>query len=214
MDEPLADRFTATHEYQLADVEDGVVRLFYIEHADTPEAARELSTAVRSATRSVRLQLFPVSKILVMRGTPTSIPLADRIIAEKDRGVAPAADLPLPTRFDVASVKPSRPEENHAAHIRPDGIDFQNQSLAGYISLAYSLAGYQLRGPAWIATERFDIAAKAAAPVSDQQLRIILQALLAERFHLVMHRESKEVQGYSLVAAKGGLKVHPVPCQQ
>ena len=74
---------------------------------------------------------------------------------------------------------------------------------------AYGVMGWNVTGgPAWIRSDRWDIAAK--APVSgnltEAQLRPMLQALLADRFHLKVHEGSKEMPGYALVVAKGGLK--------
>ncbi|HTW67615.1 MAG TPA: TIGR03435 family protein [Bryobacteraceae bacterium] len=217
MDDPGPDRLTTPHEYRLTDdVEDSVVRVFYLAHTDTPEALQELSSAVRAATHSQRLLTFPGAKALVMRGTPAAIPLAERTIAEKDLRVAPrtAAAIPISKTFAVASVKPSPPEGNLSAQIRPDGINFRGQPLSTYIDMAYSLRGYQLRGPSWVNTRRYDIAAKAAGPVSNQEIGAMLQALLAERFRLTTHQEVQVLQGYCLVVDKKGLKIHPARPEQ
>src|SRR5580698_10347869 len=65
-------------------------------------------------------------------------------------------------------------------------------------------------GPDWIRTKDFDIMAKTAEPVSTDQLRFMLQALLAERFKLTLHREQRSVPLYSLVVDKGGPKISEV----
>jgi uncharacterized protein (TIGR03435 family) len=57
---------------------------------------------------------------------------------------------------------------------------------------------------------RFDIAAKSASPVAEDQLRLMLQALLKERFKLEVHRQVKDISGYALVVGKNGTKLHPV----
>ncbi len=64
-------------------------------------------------------------------------------------------------------------------------------------------------GPSWIGTDAFDIEAKAEDPehTTQDQLRVMLQNLLAERFKLKFHREKKELQGFELTVAKGGLKM-------
>jgi uncharacterized protein (TIGR03435 family) len=64
-------------------------------------------------------------------------------------------------------------------------------------------------GPGWIATDAFDIEAKAEDPdhTTQDQLRAMLQNLLAERFKLKFHRERKETQGFELSVAKGGPKM-------
>ena len=64
-------------------------------------------------------------------------------------------------------------------------------------------------GPGWIRTDRYDVAATAIVPgnLTERQLRPMLQGLLAERFKLRLHEDSKEMSGYALVVAKGGPKV-------
>ena len=76
-------------------------------------------------------------------------------------------------------------------------------------SLGGSLDQLLTGGPGWIGTDQFDIEAKAEDPehTSQDQLRIMLQNLLTERFKLKFHREQKETQGFDLLVAKGGLKM-------
>ena len=59
-------------------------------------------------------------------------------------------------------------------------------------------------------TTRFDISAKAAAPVSEEQLRLMLRTLLKDRFQLAVHRQNKDLSGYALVVSRNGTKLHPV----
>jgi uncharacterized protein (TIGR03435 family) len=66
---------------------------------------------------------------------------------------------------------------------------------------------YQVSGPAWIGDERFDISAKAADAVGEQQLRGILQNLLSDRFKIALHREKKVLPFYALLVAKNGPKL-------
>jgi uncharacterized protein (TIGR03435 family) len=75
---------------------------------------------------------------------------------------------------------------------------------------AYRVASYQISGgPAWLATDRFDINAKASGDrtLTADQKREMLRALLEDRFHLKVHRKVKEQSVYSLVVAKGGPKL-------
>ena len=58
-------------------------------------------------------------------------------------------------------------------------------------------------------SQRFDINAKVDGTVKSEELRLMLQSLLAERFQLKAHREQKEMSGYALLAAKGGFKLKP-----
>ena len=118
--------------------------------------------------------------------------------------------------FDVASVKPDkvgtnegpgrgREEVNHT----PDSLNMQNVRLSSCIKWAYGVNDYQISGPDWLNSERYDVIAKSAAPVPDAQLRLMLQALLADRFKLAFHRQSKEIPVYALVLGKNGPKLHP-----
>jgi uncharacterized protein (TIGR03435 family) len=135
-----------------------------------------------------------------MRSVPLSI-LATALVA------GPLAAQ----RFDVASVKPNvSGEVNTVSQIHPDSLEMRNQPLLNLIRFAYSLAAYQVAGPAWLKTERYDLLAKAAGPATPERLKTMLQGLLSERFGLVVHRETKVVASYRLVTGKRGLKIPPV----
>jgi uncharacterized protein (TIGR03435 family) len=120
-----------------------------------------------------------------------------------------------PSAFDVASVKPNQAATaGEKASLRehidsvPGSLTIRNASLASCIKWAFDVKDYQLSGPGWLYTERYDILAKAAAPVPLQQLRLMLQTLLEDRFELQHHRETKELAIYALVAGKSGPKLH------
>jgi uncharacterized protein (TIGR03435 family) len=77
--------------------------------------------------------------------------------------------------------------------------------------MAYNFQDFQISGgPGWIKSERFDIEAKAEGNPSRRQIEgPMLQALLKDRFQLKLHRETKELPVFGLVAAKGGLRLKP-----
>src|SRR5262249_48215058 len=79
---------------------------------------------------------------------------------------------------------------------------------------AFRIRDFQLSGelPGWTLNDRFDIDAKTARPGSDDQTLLMLQRLLAERFQLKFHWESKESTVYFLTVARGGLKMAPGDC--
>lgn len=85
----------------------------------------------------------------------------------------------------------------------PIGVTARRTILEAFHLTQYQLSG----GPAWLDSDRFDLEAKAAG-ANENQLRQMLQTLLAERFKLVVHRETKEMPMYYLVAAKNGTKLH------
>jgi uncharacterized protein (TIGR03435 family) len=114
-------------------------------------------------------------------------------------------------RFEVASVKVSklsgegRNRENVTAN--PGTLTMYNVSLKSALQWAYGMKEYQVSGPAWIGDERYDISAKAADAAPEQQLRAMLQYLLADRFKIVLHHEKKDLPFYALLVAKGGSKL-------
>jgi uncharacterized protein (TIGR03435 family) len=88
----------------------------------------------------------------------------------------------------------------------------RNVSLKMLIQTAYDLRGPEAGqrisgGPVWLDSNKYDIEAKAAEPVSEAELKRMLQSLLAERFQLALHRETREMPGYTLGVAKGGPKL-------
>lgn len=124
---------------------------------------------------------------------------------------------PEKLQFEAASIKPSPPPEGGRMMMingrggpgsnDPTRIRFTNASLAQIVARAYDIKNYQLTAPDWLNQERFDIDAKIPTGATKEQAGIMLQNLLAERFHMVVQRGSKEFQGYELVVSKGGHKL-------
>jgi uncharacterized protein (TIGR03435 family) len=117
--------------------------------------------------------------------------------------------------FDVASIKPNHevraregpgPPQLDAIHVEPNGVTMRGVSLMSCIRWAFEVSAAQVSGPEWLRSEHFDIAAKAAGPGSDAELRRMFQGLLADRFKLAFHRETKQMAVYNLLEAKGGIK--------
>jgi uncharacterized protein (TIGR03435 family) len=136
-----------------------------------------------------------------MRGVFIALALAAPICAQ-----APA--------FEVASVKPDKVGTNEGpgrgreiSEVTPGGISMRNVRLSSCIQWAYNVKSYQVSGPAWITLDRYDIVAKAGGAVETEQLRLMLQSLLAERFGLALHREKKELPAYALLVGKNGPKL-------
>ncbi|HEY6305296.1 MAG TPA: TIGR03435 family protein [Candidatus Angelobacter sp.] len=77
------------------------------------------------------------------------------------------------------------------------------------LARAYGMRAYQISGPNWMETERYDIDAKYPAETKPEDFRLLLQKLLADRFRLVLHRKMREMSRYRLVVAKGGPKLSP-----
>jgi uncharacterized protein (TIGR03435 family) len=119
--------------------------------------------------------------------------------------------------FDVASVKPSVESANAMAnvsrglHIDGAMVNFNGMPLKWYIHFAYTVKEGQVSGPDWLASERFDIVAKLPDGATREQIPAMMQALLADRFKLTLHRDSKEFPVYALTVGKNGLKMKESP---
>ncbi len=120
-----------------------------------------------------------------------------------------------PLKFEVALVKRATSGANPGDIPRnmdtsPGHFAMFNVPLRHALEWAYNLKDFEVSGPDWIKTEeRYDIVAKAAAPVTDQQIRLMLQALLIERFQMKTHTEKKETSVYVLLPGKGAPRVKP-----
>ena len=117
-----------------------------------------------------------------------------------------------PAAFDAASIKPSQiGTDSSSWNSRLGYIVMKNQTLQRLVAIAYGFTDEQrvLGGPKWGGSDRFDVEARAVGPAKDPELLLMLQNLLAGRFHLVVHRETKNGSGFSLALVKGGLKIHP-----
>jgi uncharacterized protein (TIGR03435 family) len=114
--------------------------------------------------------------------------------------------------FDAASIKPNNVSavggREGGLQFAPGGVAGTNLTVRRIILEAYHLRYQQLSGgPGWIGSDRFDLEAKVATPIDQDQLRLMLQTLLAERFKLTVRRESKETPVYALTVGKNGPKL-------
>jgi uncharacterized protein (TIGR03435 family) len=122
------------------------------------------------------------------------------LLASRVEGQTPS-ELPA---FEVISIKPRTPDTS-AGRIpnSPDRFVRPNATLSGLIEYAYDMRSFQIiGGPGWLRSDRFEVSAKAEVAVPDGQMRLMVQRLLAERFGLVVHRETREMDTYALVTAK------------
>jgi uncharacterized protein (TIGR03435 family) len=85
----------------------------------------------------------------------------------------------------------------------------ENFSLSNLINWAYALGANQLSAPDWMNRAIFDINAKVPAGTTHEEFQAMLQNLLADRFKLAIHHETRESTEYRLVVAKGGVKFKP-----
>ena len=119
-------------------------------------------------------------------------------------------------QFEVASVKPSTPpvQNSGGRGVRsstglprtPDPILFicDSCTLANLVMSAYHIQPYQLAAPSWMESERFTVNARVPVGATAEQLRLMQQSLLEDRFKLTYHHEAREMPRCELVVAKGG----------
>jgi len=123
---------------------------------------------------------------------------------------SPQMQAQLPA-FDVASVRPTGPGItglNRAMRISPGRFSATFENLMALISEAYGVPTQFISGgPGWAAEDPFDIEARAAGPADEDQIKLMLQALLVDRFQLKIHRETKNLSVYSLTMGKRSAKL-------
>jgi uncharacterized protein (TIGR03435 family) len=111
--------------------------------------------------------------------------------------------------FDVASIRPAvmRTAADKAARdqveVTATGVTVRMASLSFLIQWAYDLKFYQISGPEWLKAQFYEVQASSAAGSSVKELRGMMRALLAERFRMVVHTESKEQAVYALALMAG-----------
>ena len=121
--------------------------------------------------------------------------------------VAQAQQRPAePAEFEVVSVKPADPTSRGSSSGAPPGrLVMRGASLKNLILNAYHLNEYQLYGgPMWADSARFNIDAKLPAGARQDRIPLMMQSMLADRFKLEFHRETRILREYALVIARGG----------
>jgi uncharacterized protein (TIGR03435 family) len=116
-----------------------------------------------------------------------------------------------PPAFEVATVRPSKSGGGMNNLRDPVQATWTNMPLTAMIRNAYGIQPDQLfGGPGWTSSDRWDIIAKTDRPATREQQNKMLQPLLADRFKLQVHWETRQLPQYELVVAKGGPRLHEV----
>jgi uncharacterized protein (TIGR03435 family) len=116
-----------------------------------------------------------------------------------------SGQTPVRPEFEAASLKPNPGGRGgFAIRVLPGGkLSARNIPLKRLIAVAYSATDFQIFGNiSWLESQGFDMEAEASGPADLNQIRVMLQSLLDERFNLKFHRETRELPIYSLVLAK------------
>jgi uncharacterized protein (TIGR03435 family) len=165
---------------------------------------------VRIMTQRVAKKLGRWRKLLLASCATGALagPLAFGLMNPPRSQAEPQAHSAAPLAFEVASVKPNKSGSHHSSTQSHGGrVTATNVALEQYIKFAYNVASYQISGPDWLKSERYDITAEAPSSTSNDQLRLMLQTLLADRFKLALHSEEKMLPVYEVVIAKNGPKL-------
>jgi uncharacterized protein (TIGR03435 family) len=150
-----------------------------------------------------RLALVITSKSLGAAGIVAVI-----ASAQLPRSWAQSAPSARP-EFEAASVKPTPAGTFHRGPVNgPERFSRSGVTAKDLVSWAYDLEYFQIAGgPAWFTSEHYEIQARSGMPANSEQMRHMVQSLLADRFHLKLHREMRELSGYALVVAKNGSRL-------
>lgn len=124
---------------------------------------------------------------------------------------------PTTPKFEVASVRRAAPPQvGTGVHdtarggpgtADPSQVAYTNLRLKDLLLTAYGVKGYQIAGPEWLETERYDVIAKIPPGAPKEQFPLMLQDLLVERFKISLHHETKDLPLYELGVAKSGPKL-------
>lgn len=121
-----------------------------------------------------------------------------------------AQSVGTPLHFEVVSIKPTPPAlDGYRVRMRsdPGRLEYSSFSLKAIIQRACEVQDYQISGPDWMATTRFDVIAKLPADAPRSKVPEMLRSLMAERFKMATHRETRELPMYALVVGKNGPKL-------
>jgi uncharacterized protein (TIGR03435 family) len=119
--------------------------------------------------------------------------------------------------FEVASIKPSEPQPMNQIRIGMNAdagmLRYTNVALKDIVRVAYRVKDFQVEGPDWMGSARFDIVAKFPAGATQDDVPEMLQDMLAERFRLTIHHDSKEHAIFALIPGKDGPKLKAAEVQ-
>jgi uncharacterized protein (TIGR03435 family) len=127
--------------------------------------------------------------------------------------VLPVTAASQTSSFAVATIHPSAAdvkfEHDGAIEFHGNTLSMKDVTVDSCIKWAYDVQNSQIAGPAWMDSDRYDITAKSDGPAHEDEMKKMLQALLADRFHLTFHREQREMKALVLSVASSGSKLKP-----
>jgi uncharacterized protein (TIGR03435 family) len=177
---------------------------------------------------------FAAIAALIVFGLVSAAPTWAQSQSTTSSASAPMAGPPLPPvyEYEVASFKPFKPGSEGPGVMRfgmsmaPDSFTASGYTMQDLITMAYGIRDFQLSGaPSWLNSDRYDVEAKMDSSTADAlqklnqddrnlQRQKMLQALLADRLKLTIHRETKDGQVYMLVVGKNGSKLKEATAEE
>jgi uncharacterized protein (TIGR03435 family) len=153
--------------------------------------------------------------------------IAAVIVALMTSAIAQTTAPSAATEFEVASIKPHNSDTlpslnavsltmmrlvaTYARNGRYTKQGIGATTLGILIQAAYNVRDFQILGaPGWVGSDRYDVDARAPEDTTFEQMRPMLQSLLADRFKLTLRRETRELPVYELAPARNGLKIAPM----
>jgi uncharacterized protein (TIGR03435 family) len=120
-----------------------------------------------------------------------------------------AQPSPAHPSFEVAAIKPSPPEYvGFQSYVKGERYTAMTATVRNLVAFAYGIRDFQISGgPAWSGTTAYNVSATMPAPATADRAKLMLQSLLADRFHLRFHRITKNRAGYALIIDKNGPKL-------
>jgi len=126
-------------------------------------------------------------------------------------GTSAAASTAAAQEFAVASIRSSAErvkfEHDGETKVEPGVVRMRDVTIETCIKWAYRVQRGQVSGPGLLTSERYDITAKSDDPASEDQMRLMMRALLKDRFNLAFHTEKKELHSFALIVTKAGPKL-------
>jgi len=170
-----------------------------------------------AAAGSLGITFFDaIDKQLGLKLEPQRIPIPVLVVdsvnqkpTDNPPGVTTNIPPPPPAEFEVASIRPSAPGARESEQVRKGRVDLQANRLKDLIEFAWNVESDDFIADAskFLDSARFDVVAKAAsAQVDDEDLRLMLRALLVDRFKMATHMETRTIPVYTLTAAKPKLQ--------
>jgi uncharacterized protein (TIGR03435 family) len=128
-----------------------------------------------------------------------------------------AAAAQPPARFEVVSIRPMPPTEDGRMAMSmdddPGRVGWKGVPLIVMIAQAYGVNEFQISGPDWLKSERYEVSGKLPEGSTRRQVPEMVRAMLEDRFKLTAHKATREAPVYALSVAKGGSKLKPAQGQ-